>query len=313
MSGPRPSRRAVLGGLCLLPLLASCTGGAPEALPLAAGERGGFYAEFGALLAAVARSAGRPLRPLTTGGSLANAELVAGGDAAVGLALTDLVLTARAGQAPFAAPLDLLAIGRVYENYLQLAVRASAPYTRLADLAGRAVSLGAPGSGAALTGSRLVAVSGIAVQARELDLATAPAALADGRIEAFLWSGGVPTPAVGALADRSPIRLLPLDEHLPALRTRHGGGAYSAATVPAGAYGAAAPVATIGVANLLVAAPALPDPDAAALARLLVERAPDLVPAPALGTQYLDQPALVDSGNVPLHPGAADAYRDLHG
>lgn len=323
MTGPRAAspgdtaarlpRRTVLGGLGLLGLLVACSPGPDAALPLAAGEPGGFYAEFSALLAGVAAAAGPALRPVVTGGSRDNAVLVARDGAAVGLALTDLVLAARAGAAPFTAPLELRAIGRVYENYLQLAVRADAPFTRLADLADRPVSLGAPGSGAALTGARLLAVSGTRVRARELDLATATASLADGRIDGFLWSGGVPTPAVGELAARRAIRLLPLAEHLPALRARFGTGPYTAAAVPAGAYGAPGPVATVGVANLLVAAPRLPDADAGAVARLLVERAPDLVPASALGTQYLDQPALVDTGDVPLHPGAAAAYRELHG
>ncbi|WP_226351116.1 TAXI family TRAP transporter solute-binding subunit [Pseudonocardia sp. ICBG601] len=313
MSARGQPRRSILGGLCLLPMLTSCTSVALDELSLAAGEPGGFYAEFADLLAAVSRSAGWPLRPVTTGGSRSNAELVIRGGADVGLALTDLVLAARAGAAPFAAPLELLAIGRLYENYLQLAVRSSAPFIRLADLAGRAVSLGTPGSGASLLGTRLVAAAGITVRACELNLAAATAALADGRIDAFLWSGGVPTPAVSTLMGQSPVRLLPLAEHLPALRARYGIGPYSTAVMPAGVYGAATPIATIGVANLLVAAPTLPGRAAEALARLLVERASDLVPTSALGIQYFDQPVLVDTGDVPLHPGAADAYRELHG
>jgi hypothetical protein len=44
-----------------------------------------------------------------------------------------------------------------------------------------------------------------------------------------------------------------------------------------------------------------------------VAAAPALVPEPALGTQYLDQRSLIGTGDVPLHPGAVAAYRDLHG
>nr|WP_083275188.1 TAXI family TRAP transporter solute-binding subunit [Pseudonocardia sp. HH130630-07] len=313
----RAGRRAVLAGLLAAPLAVpaavACAPGPDTALTLAAGEPGGFYAEFGALLADVATTAGYPLRPVTTGGSRSNVELVERGEAAIGIALTDLVLAARAGGAPFRGVLDVLAIGRVYENYLQLAVRAESPFTRLAELDGRRVSFGSAGSGAATTAARLATAAGVRPAAETLDLTEATAALADGRIDAFLWSGGVPTPAVDELAARRPIRLLPLATHLAALRARYGTGAYSAVTVPPGVYGAPAPVPTIGVANLLLAAPALPDDAAGALARLLVTRAPDLVPASAIGTQYLDQPALVDTGDVPLHPGAATAYRDLHG
>jgi hypothetical protein len=45
----------------------------------------------------------------------------------------------------------------------------------------------------------------------------------------------------------------------------------------------------------------------------LVRAAPDLVPAAALGTQYLDQRWLISTAEVPLHPGAAATYRHLHG
>jgi TRAP transporter TAXI family solute receptor len=191
-------------------------------------------------------------------------------------------------------------------------VRAEDPFTGTADLAGRPVSLGAVGSGAAVFGDRLLAAAGIAADVTRRPLRDAVSALESGTTDALLWSGGVPTPALAELAARRPVRLLPLAEHLPQLRSRHGG-VYGPVTVPAGAYGPAEPVPTVGVANLLVCTPALPDETAAAVARTLVAAAPDLVPVSALGTQYLDQRSLIGTGEIPLHPGAVAAYRALHG
>jgi uncharacterized protein len=37
------------------------------------------------------------------------------------------------------------------------------------------------------------------------------------------------------------------------------------------------------------------------------------VPPQALGTQYLDQRSLIATAPLPMHPGAAAAYRDLRG
>ncbi|WP_219413088.1 TAXI family TRAP transporter solute-binding subunit [Pseudonocardia nigra] len=307
------SRRTLLRALAAVPLAAGCAVGEPaEPLVLAAGEPGGFYVEFGELLAQQLRAAGIPAEVTGTGGSVDNVAHVAGGSAAVGLSLTDIALAARAGEPPFPAPVPLLAIGRVYENYMQLVVRAEDPITEVADLAGRPISLGAVGSGAAVFGDRLLAVAGVAARVTRRPLRDAVAALADGRADALLWSGGVPTPGLAELAALRPIRLLPLDAHLAGLRARHGG-AYGPVTVPAGAYGTARPVPTVGVANLLVCGPTLPAAVAAAVARTLVGAAPALVPASALGTQYLDQRSLIGTGDVPLHPGAAAAYRDLHG
>ncbi|MFF3502368.1 TAXI family TRAP transporter solute-binding subunit [Streptomyces sp. NPDC003247] len=84
-------------------------------------------------------------------------------------------------------------------------------------------------------------------------------------------------------------------------------------TLPQSAYRTAGGVATIGVSNLLVSRPDLPRAVAEALTRLLVLRASALVPDNAVGTQFLDVGSLIGTGAVPLHPGAAAAYRALHG
>ena len=59
--------------------------------------------------------------------------------------------------------------------------------------------------------------------------------------------------------------------------------------------------------------PDLSDEYASAVVRLLVAKAAQLVPDQALGTQYLDVRSLIDTGKVPLPPGAATEYRRLHG
>jgi TRAP transporter TAXI family solute receptor len=306
------SRRTLVRALLAAPLVAGCTSGAADPLVLAAGEPGGFYVEFGELLAATLGAARLPVTVVGTGGSVENIEQLRDGAAALGLALTDIALAARNGEEPFRAPVPLLAIGRVYENYMQLVVRAEDTATGTADLAGRPVSLGAVGSGAAVFGDRLLAAAGIAADVTRRPLRDAVAALESGSADALLWSGGVPTPALAELAARRPVRLLPLAEHLPQLRSRHGG-VYGPVTVPGDAYGPAGPVPTVGVANLLVCTPALPADTAGAVAHTIVAAAPELVPESALGTQYLDQRSLIGTGEIPLHPGAVAAYRDLHG
>ncbi|MEH3076489.1 MAG: TAXI family TRAP transporter solute-binding subunit [Quadrisphaera sp.] len=322
-----PSRRqlvrglgSVLGAVVLAGAAAPTTGcsrSAGPALRIATGEQGGFYAEFGALLVDALERAGQPAVAVTTGGSADNLARVCSGDVDVGLALADSVDAAAAGGTGSAEGADgrsgaapLVALGRVYENYLQLVVLGSSPARSLADLAGRRVSLGGSGSGASLTSARLLAATGVVVDPLNLPLVEAVAALDAGGVDAVLWSGGVPTPAVAPLRGR--IRLLPLADGLSALRRDHGD-VYRAATVRAGAYGDQGPVATVGVANLLVALPALPDGAAARVAEVLVLDRDRLVPSAALGAQYLDSQSVVEVGPVELHPGAVAAYRRLHG
>lgn len=305
------TRRAFLAVSALAGLTA-CSGGGSGPITVAAGEPGGFYVEFGGLLVRQLGERGMPATMAETGGTVDNIAMVADGRAALALALADVAVSALDGVAPYTVPVPLRALGRVYENYMQFVVRAEDRIGDVADLVAKRVSLGATGSGAAVFGERLLAAAGITATITHRPLRDALDALEAGSSDAVLWSGGVPTPALAALAARRPIRLLPLTEHLPALQDRYGS-AYGPVTVPAGAYGASPEVATVGVANLIVASPTLPADLAGSVVRTLVDAAPALVPTTALGTQYLDQRSLIGTGDVPLHPGAAAAYRALHG
>lgn len=311
------SRRAVvLGGMASV--LAGCTVGGyrgPErSLAIAAGEHGGLYLAFATLLASELNRAEPRLhcRAVSTEGSVDNLSRVHRGDVDIGLTLADVAEAAVAGEAPYRAPVPLRALGRVYENYLQMIVRADGSVRDLADLAGRPVSLGAPRSGASVEGDRLLAASGVRMKTGHYLLADALDALRERRLAAALWSGGIPTPAVAKLSNRTTISLLALDGVLPALRARYGP-VYVLAQVPPNAYRGVGGLPAIGVANLLVVSPSLPDDVAAAVVRVLVTRAAHLVPAQAVGTQFLDVRTLIGTGTVPLHPGAVTAYRSFHG
>jgi TRAP transporter TAXI family solute receptor len=308
VSGP-PSRRTVLAA-AVAAGLAGCSRGTPlvERMVIAGGQPGGFYLEFARLLSeqlTAARVAGRvEVRP--TEGSLQNLGLLGSGGADVALCLADAAV-ARPGP---------VALGRVYENYLQCVVRRDGPLRALPDLAGRRLSTGPPGAGAALTSERLLGIAGLrsgrAPRIQHLGLSVATEALAGNRLDAMLWSGGVPTRALSELATRVPLRLLPLDQWIRALRRSYGA-VYQRVQIPAGTYGFAPAVGTVGVSNLLLSRPNLPDDVAAAVVGVMVARAALLVPASAVGAQFLDAESLIGTAPLPLHPGAVRRYRELHG
>lgn len=312
------SRRDLLGALALGLATAGCgTGDPTRMLSIAAGEPGGLYLEFAQLLATEIESdsSGPRVIAVPTEGSQDNLRRLAEGSVDLALALTDSAREAASRASP---PAPLRAIGRVYENYLQLVVLADSPVRAVADLAGRTVSAGAQGSGAELTARRMLTVAGLGdgaaapVTVRHHTLNDAIAALENRRIDALFWSGGVPTPALAALAGRRGIRLLSMADTLPAMRAAHDS-TYDAVIVPADAYGPASEVTTIGVANLLLCRPDADPAMAATVARVLVTHAARLVPEQALGTQYLDPRSLIVTDGIALHPGAISAYRRLHG
>lgn len=295
-------RRAFLG----LGLLAACGRTEPvRELRIAAGEPGGFYTAFGKLLGAEIAAAEPRVHPvvLPSQGSVDNLEMLRDGRADLGMVLADAAHAALAGEL---GPLTRMqAVGRVYENYTQLVVPADSPVRSLDDL--RSVAIGAPKSGTALMGARLFAGrSGLRTEM--LPLAEAVTALERGRIEAFLWSGGLPTPMLKTLDEGIGIRLLPLNA-----ATARCTPVCDQLQVPPGAYRNTTGTPTIGVPNILACAPNLPDDLASAVVRVLVRRAPFLVPRETVGTQFLDVRNLIGTGDVPLHPGATATYRELHG
>ena len=309
------SRRTALlgaaGAAAALPLaLSGCAAPRTERrLALACGEPGGVYLDFGELLSAeLARDGHPPLRLRETFGSGENASLLAAGAVDLALALADT--------AELPGP-DVTAIGRVYQNYLQCVVRSDSGIAELADLGGTAVSIGAPGSGASLTTRRLLEVQGLGpaqagTRARELPIGEAIAELAAGRISALFWSGGLPTPLLAELTETTPLALVDLGDALPGLAARYPD-RYLTTRIPSGVYPGTGATTTIGIPNYLLARPSLPDATAAALVGVLIDRAEALVPGGAVGIQFLTPASLIETGEIPLHPGAAAEYRRRYG
>ena len=316
----------ILGSAGLLMSSAACTPEPkPEKLTVAGGESGGFYLEFATLLAGLLQREGvaETAEPLVTGGSLENIRRVMSGEATFAVALADTAALpapgpAAAGTQTTAAPTpagtSLVALGKVYENYVHCIVRADSGIGTFADLAGKVVGVGEAGSGTSLTAPRIIASAVLepAPQQVNLGLNQGLSALRGGSIDALFWSGGVPTAAIAATASVLGVRLLDLSLHIAALRTEHGD-YYDRVLIPAGTYGDAPAIWTVGVANLLLCRSDLPDSLARRTVRLLVERAQDLIPTSSTGVQFLSPETLINTAGVPLHPAAAAAYRSLHG
>lgn len=284
-------------------------------LRIATGPPGGVYYAYGQGLAQSVRR-GLPRLEATaepTAASVENLRRVGTGTAEVGFALADSAADAIAGRGSFARPLPVAALGRLYDNYLQLVVRADGPIRTLAGLRGRRLDTGAAGSGTEVTALRVLAVAGLDpgrdLRRSRLGLDAAVSALAAGRIDAFFWSGGLPTVAVARLAQRTALRLVPLEGTVGALRQRFGD-FYGETVVPAAAYGLGESVGTVGVPNYLVVAASMPEPTAYALTRLLFERQPELAAAHP-EARRLNLRSAIATYPVPLHPGAQRRYREL--
>lgn len=290
---------------------AACQPGPEQTtLILSSGPEGGVYHALGGVLEEVSADWDIELQARSSGASVHNLELVAQRSADVGFTISDVAAMAVDGEPPFAEPLPIAAIAKLYDNHTHLVVRADHPAVTLQDLAADRISLGPEGSGTELLALRLLDVAGLngsgGPQTTNLDLRESTTALEAGEIDALFWSGGLPTDAITELAERTPVRLLDLSEHLGALSEGYGSH-YSELPVPLDAYPGVPGVRTIGVASLLVVSAEMPRVTAQTLTEELFASRSELIRIhPAI--RQLHERAAVGTLPVPLHPGAQDHY-----
>lgn len=311
-------RAAGATGLALaLPALSACTGSTPEPqLVIAGGVAPGVYLSLAQTLAEVwaERLELDPApRVLSTAGSGQNMQMLTSGTVQVAISQIDVAETF-ANRTDASSPFAPRALARLYDDATHVVVRRDSPITRFADLRGARVSIGPSGSGYQPIAIRLLDVAGIGVAGlgtrAELGLADAATALREGRIDAFFWSGGVPTDGIRALAQQLPVRLLDLTDVLPRLRERFP--VYSVGTVPADTYGLPAPISTLTVRNALLVTVAMGADEARTLIAEAFEAQPRLAAAsPAAVT--IDSRSAIGTQPIPLHPGAEEFYRSTKG
>ena len=192
-------------------------------------------------------------RALETTGSVQNLLRLRDGKAQIALTLGDTALDAVEGREAFDQPVPMRALAQIYPSYVQLVTRADAGIRTLAGPRRASASASArptPGprsSPSACSTSR----ASTRDRAQRLGVAESAQALEDGDIDAFFWSGGVPTERVTQLAKRTPLALVDLGRWTREMRTRWGG-VYEPASIPAGAYGLAARSRRCSIPNYVV-------------------------------------------------------------
>ncbi|WP_433392395.1 TAXI family TRAP transporter solute-binding subunit [Micromonospora sp. KLBMP9576] len=307
---PRPARPPALLALLLLvtsPGLAGCQDPPepPVRIRIATGSPTAVYHAFGQSLATILNRELPDVRAsvVVTAASAENVRLVGAGEAELGFTQADVLPAA-----PDAQP-SVVAVARVYDDLLHLVTTVGGPVRTLADLRGRRVSVGAPGSGTEITAVRLLEVArlgGHQVHRERLGLDDSVAALRAGTIDAFFFSGGLPVRAVRQLADRSATRIVDLGEWTGPLRGSNSE-VYVSRDIPRSVYGTD-PVTTVANPNFLIVRADLPAPLIREVTRLLMERRQELAAAhPAAGR--MSPRSAIATAPLPLHPGAADWYR----
>ena len=250
-----------------------------------------------------------------TQGSVENLRMVASDQIESGIAQSDVVGWAFTGTGVFAGegPVKKLrAIASLFPESIHVVVRATGSIQTLADLKGRRISLGQTGSGTLADARIVLRASGLGEQDLSVEYlrsGTAASYLSDGSLEGFFLIGGVPIPAVRALAATTPIRLVPITDTVLSKMREHG--AYDRSVIPADTYpGVGTATSTVGFHALwVVSADATDDLIYAITKALWSEATQRLLDAhDPIGKNVRLEHAL-DGLTIPLHPGALRFYR----
>lgn len=311
-----PDRRTILlAGLWLsggCALAGNGVGYHEGPLPIATGPADGVYYRYGRRLAQWIDRRVPGVRPSVdaTTGSVDNLHRLGSGRDGLAFVAADAAGTA-VSRAREDAPIRALA--RLYDDYIHLVVAGFSELRSIEDLRGRRVSVGAQGSGVELVAGRVLAAAGLDgsrnVQQVRLGLQDSAAALLDGRIDAFFWSGGLPTTGITKVAERFSLRLISLGGLAPEIRRRFGP-YYRAATIPQGTYANVDEVQTLALANYLVAPTSLDDGVIYRVTEILIHDR-DAIAAGVPSAELLDVRVAIQTDPVPLHPGALRYYRSV--
>jgi len=319
--GRRPTVRVVSGTvavLILLSMLAACSAsqapGGGDRLSIATGGTGGVYFVYGGALAdqITQNIEGVEATAESTSASVDNMQLIADESSDVAFTLADTAADAVEGRESFDGdPVPAQALALLYNNYTQVVTTADSGIESIEDLQGRSVSVGSPGSGTEVIALRVLEAAGLDPDAdidrQQLGVDESVDAVRDGTIDAFFWSGGLPTGAVTDLATTDQIVLLPTTEYLGALRERYGE-VYQEATIPAGTYeGFDQDVSVIAVPNYLVVNESMDEEMAYNITRLLFDQQDALAQAHPEANN-LDINTAPQVPPLELHPGALRYY-----
>ncbi|MEV5911824.1 TAXI family TRAP transporter solute-binding subunit [Streptomyces chartreusis] len=322
ISRSRAAQAAVAGvvalGLLLWWLLPLGEDPPSGTITFSTGTRAGVYQEYGELLRnELAKDMPQlKVKLLTSAGSQENVERVATGKADFTIAAADAVDTYKMSGKPVTD--RLRGVARLYDDYVQLVVPPDSDIRSVADLKGKRVAIGLPNSGVRLIATRVLGAAGIDpekdITPRSDGIDTGPKRLGH-ELDAFFWSGGVPTDGLEKIAESSAFRFVPIDADLVAKVHAQGDTAhfYRATNMPESAYPTVQngdTVATIAVSNLLITRKDM-DPRLTEWLTRTVIKSRDGIGAHVHSAQLVDLRTAIYTDPLALHDGARRYYRSV--
>ena len=255
-------------------------------LAIGTGGTGGVYYPLGGGLANLLSKfvPGMQATAEVTGGSVDNLKLIASGKPYIGFTMADAGQDAYRGEDKFTGnkvPLKTLLV--LYPNRMHVVTVEGAGVIRFADIKGKRVSTGSPGSATEVMAFRAIEAMGLDrerdIRRERLGVAESVGALKDKKIDAFFWVGGLPTGAVSDLANtpNTKIKMVDHSEAVAGMNKKYGP-LYVEDTIPKATYrGMDSDNKIATVWNILVVHEKMSDQAAYNIVKTIFEKRADLI------------------------------------
>jgi hypothetical protein len=311
-------RRTVLIALALALIGLPAQAEEKTQLSVVTGGTGGVYYPLGGAVANVLSKylPGAAATAEVTSASIDNLKLVGAGKADIAFSMADSAWDGYNGTGKFPGKVPLRSIVVLYANKTHVVTVQGKGIERMSDLKGKRISTGAAGSGTELIALRLLEAYGIDpekdVRREKLSVAESVGAIKDNKIDAFMWSGGLPTAAIIDLG-ATPGQKLKLLDHSDAIpfMVKKFGPLYVKDTIPAKTYpGQEKDVSILSVWNILAVNEKMDEKLAYAITKTIFEKKPELV-AVHKEAQHIELENQLKGGSpIPFHPGALKYFSE---
>ncbi len=286
-------------------------------LSIATGGTGGVYYPYGGGMAAVLSKhlPGVEATAEVTAASVDNCKLVGALKADLAFVMADVAYDAYTGTGKFKEKLPIRNLAVLYSNFMHVVTLEGKGIHTVADLKGKKVSTGAPGSGTEVKALRVLEAYNVNpdkdITRDRLGATESAGALKDRKIDAYFWDGGLPTASILDLAATPGIKmkLIGHEDGVNRMIAKYGP-VYFKGKIPKNTYPITpTDIIVAAVANLLICNEKMDPQLAYNILKTLFAHKPELV-AVHQEAKNLTREEAVNGSSIPFHPGAVKFFTD---
>ncbi|MGE7947471.1 TAXI family TRAP transporter solute-binding subunit [Lysinibacillus sp. NPDC093688] len=279
---------------------------------LTGGTQGTYYALGGTFADLISKETDIKTTAEVSQASAANMTALQDGKGEIAFVQSDIAYYATEGTMMFdGKKIDTIAaLGALYPETVQLVTTEASGIKSYADLKGKKVSVGAPGSGTYANAEQLLEIHGLTmddVKAQNLDFGESTDGLQSGQIDAAFITAGTPTGAVEALNATTKVNIIGMDagkaDELIAKYPY-----YAKDTVKAGTYGIAKDTETVSVLAMLAVKKDLPEDVVYSMTKAIYDNTNKISHAKGA---FIKAETGLQGISIDVHPGAQKYFDEV--